>query len=84
MDRQPAAALKLVQLKMDIIVTSGTQGARVAKQATSTIPIVMAVSGYPDKLGLVESLSHPGGNVTGQRPASKLPALASPKSEFVN
>ena len=65
MDRQPALALELVQLRVDVIVASGTQGVRAAKQATSTIPIVMAVSAYPDKLGLVESLARPGGNVTG-------------------
>ena len=64
-DRFPALAAKLVQAKVDVIVVSGTQAARAAKQATSTIPIVMAVSAYPDKLGLVESLARPGGNVTG-------------------
>ena len=64
-DRQSAIALELVQLKVDIIVASGTQGVRAAKQATSTIPIVMAVSAYPDRIGLVESLARPGGNVTG-------------------
>lgn len=64
-DRQSALALELVQLKVDVIVASGTQGVRAAKQATSTIPIVMAVSSYPDKIGLVESLARPGGNVTG-------------------
>ena len=56
---------ELVQLKVDIIVVSGTQATRAAKQATSTIPIVMAVSAYADKIGLVESLAHPGGNITG-------------------
>ena len=64
-DRLPALALELVQLKVDIIVASGTQAIRAAKEATSTIPIVMAVSAYPDKIGLVESLARPGGNVTG-------------------
>jgi len=64
-DRLPTLALELVQLKVDIIVVSGTQATRAAKDATSQIPIVMAVSGYPDKIGLVESLAHPGGNVTG-------------------
>ena len=64
-DRLPALALELVQLKVDIIVASGTQAIRAAKEATSTIPIVMAVSAHPDKIGLVESLAHPGGNVTG-------------------
>lgn len=47
------------------LVASGTPAVRAAKQATSTIPIVMAVSSYPDKIGLVESLARPGGNVTG-------------------
>jgi putative ABC transport system substrate-binding protein len=64
-DRLPALAIELVQLRVDIIVASGTQAVRSAKQATSTIPIVMAVSAYPDKIGLVESLARPGGNVTG-------------------
>jgi putative tryptophan/tyrosine transport system substrate-binding protein len=64
-DRLPALAIELVQLKVDIIVASGTQAVRSAKHATSTIPIVMAVSAYPDKIGLVESLARPGGNVTG-------------------
>ena len=56
-DRFPALALELVQLKVDIIVASGTQAIRAAKDTTSTIPIVMAVSAYPDKIGLVESLA---------------------------
>jgi len=64
-DRLPALAIELVQLKVDIIVASGTQAVRSAKQATSAIPIVMAVSAYPDRIGLVESLARPGGNVTG-------------------
>jgi len=64
-ERLPTLALELVQLKVDIIVAAGTQATRAAKDATSTIPIVMAVSAYPDKIGLVESLAHPGGNVTG-------------------
>jgi putative ABC transport system substrate-binding protein len=64
-DRLPALAIELVQAKVDVIVVSSTQATRAAKQATSTIPIVMAVSAYPDKLGLVESLGRPGGNVTG-------------------
>ena len=64
-ERLSILALELVQLKVDIIVTAGTQATWAANDATSTIPIVMAVSGYPDKIGLVESLAHPGGNVTG-------------------
>ena len=64
-ERLPTLALELVQRKVDIIVVAGTQATRAAKDATSTIPIVMAVSAYPDKIGLVESFAHPGGNVTG-------------------
>ena len=64
-ERLPTLALELVQLKVDIIVAAGTQATRAAKDATSTIPIVMAISAYPDKIGLVESLARPGGNVTG-------------------
>ena len=64
-DRLPALALELEQLKVDIIVASSTPAVRAAKQATSTIPIVMAISSYPEKIGLVESLARPGGNVTG-------------------
>jgi len=64
-DRLPALAIELVALRPDVIVASGTQAIRAAKQATTTIPIVMAVSGYPDKIGLVKSLARPGGNVTG-------------------
>ena len=64
-DRFPGLAMELVALKPDVIVASGTQAVRAAKQATSAIPIVMTTSSYPDKMGLVDSLSHPGGNVTG-------------------
>jgi putative ABC transport system substrate-binding protein len=64
-DRLPALAIELVGLRVDVIVASGTQAVRAAKQATGTIPIVMTVSSYPDKIGLVESLARPGGNVTG-------------------
>ena len=64
-DRHPALAIELVRLKPEVIVASGTQAIRAAKQATTTIPIVMAVSAYPDKIGLVASLASPGGNVTG-------------------
>jgi putative ABC transport system substrate-binding protein len=64
-DRFPALAAELVQAKVDLLVVSGTQAARAAKEATSAIPIVMTVSAYPDKIGLVESLARPGGNLTG-------------------
>ena len=64
-DRLPAQALELVQLNVDIIVATSTQSVRAAMQATSRTPIVMGLSAYPDKIGLVESLARPGGNVTG-------------------
>ena len=64
-DRIPGLALELVQLKVDIIVVSSHEAVLAFKQAKSTMPIVMAASSNPDKVGLVESLAHPGGNVTG-------------------
>ena len=56
---------ELVRLKVDVIVTRGTPAALAAKQATGTIPIVMASSGDPAAEGVVASLVQPGGNVTG-------------------
>jgi putative tryptophan/tyrosine transport system substrate-binding protein len=65
LDRLPVLADELVALKVDIIVTHGTPGSRAAKQATATIPIVIAVIGDPLGNGLVTSLTRPGGNITG-------------------
>jgi putative tryptophan/tyrosine transport system substrate-binding protein len=65
LDRLPALASELVGLKLDAIVTHGSAGSRAAKQATPTIPIVVAVVGYPVENGMVASLDRPGGNVTG-------------------
>jgi len=62
--RLPALVAELVRLKVDIIVTSPT-GVRADKKASSTIPIVMTYSADPVGGGLVASLAHPGGNVTG-------------------
>ena len=58
-------AAELVQQKVDVIVTQGEEAARAVKEATSAIPIVMATSGDPVGAGLVASLAHPGGNITG-------------------
>jgi putative tryptophan/tyrosine transport system substrate-binding protein len=65
-DRLPLLAEKLVRLKVDVIVTPGSNDTRAAKNATKTIPIVFTGAGSdPVTLGLVESLARPGGNVTG-------------------
>ena len=58
-------AAKLVSLKVDLIVASSTDSALAAKQATTTIPIVVASTADPVGSGLVASLARPGGNVTG-------------------
>jgi ABC-type uncharacterized transport system substrate-binding protein len=65
LDRLPALADELVRLKADVIVTSGGQATRAAKEATKTIPIVMAQVSDPVGSGFVASLARPGGNITG-------------------
>ena len=65
LDRLPKLAAELVSLKVDVIIAWGTLAPLAAKQATSTIPIVMIAAGDPVGSGLVASLAHPGGNVTG-------------------
>jgi putative ABC transport system substrate-binding protein len=64
-DRYPALAAELVRLKVDIIVAVGGRASQVAQQATKAIPIVMSVVIDPLGSGLVPSLAHPGGNLTG-------------------
>ena len=64
-ERLPKLAAELVSLKVDAIVTHGYRGCRAAKQATTTIPVVMAAVGDPVRSGLVASLARPGGNLTG-------------------
>jgi putative tryptophan/tyrosine transport system substrate-binding protein len=64
-DRLPELATELVRLKVDVIVTGGAGATRPAKEATSTIPIVMAQDRDPVGTGLVASLARPGGNITG-------------------
>ena len=58
-------AAELVQLKVDIIVTGGLAATHAAKEATNTIPIVMRYDSDPVRRGVVDSLAHPGGNITG-------------------
>jgi ABC-type uncharacterized transport system substrate-binding protein len=70
LDRLPDLAKELVGLKMDIIVAVVTQASVAAKRATATIPIVMVSVGDPVGSGLVASLAHPGGNVTGTSSAA--------------
>jgi putative ABC transport system substrate-binding protein len=64
-ERQRELAAELVRLKVDVIVTDGSGSTRSAKEATNTIPIVMANDNDPIGNGFVASLAHPGGNITG-------------------
>ena len=64
-DRLPALAAELVRLKVDVIVTGGPISTRRAKEATISIPIVMAQDTDPVGSGFVASLARPGGNITG-------------------
>jgi putative ABC transport system substrate-binding protein len=66
-DRLPALTAELVRLKTDVIITSSTPGARAAKQATTTIPIVVAIIGDAVAAGIVSSVARPGGNITGSQ-----------------
>jgi len=65
LDRLPGLAAELVALRVDVIVTHASSGARAAKEATTTIPIVAATMGDPVEDGLAASLARPGGNLTG-------------------
>ena len=64
-ERLPGLAAELVRLKVDILVARGAPAAHAAKNATSTIPIVMGNAADPVGTGLVASLARPGGNITG-------------------
>jgi putative ABC transport system substrate-binding protein len=64
-ERLGALADEFVRLKVDVILAMNTPAAQAARKATAIIPIVMARAGDPVRSGLVSSLAHPGGNVTG-------------------
>ena len=65
-DRLPALAAELVAMKVQLIVASGTPASFAARDATSTIPIVMGgIAADPVATGLIASLARPGGNITG-------------------
>ena len=65
LDQVPQNAAELVRLGVDVIVTAGPTDTRAAKEATATIPIVMAFDSDPVGNGFVASLARPGGNITG-------------------
>ena len=80
-DRLPGLAADLVRLRVDVIVAVAVPAIRAAKEATTTIPIVMAVVVDPVATGLVASLARPGGNITGL--SSTAPALVGKQLELV-
>ena len=67
-ERFPELAADLVRVKVDLIVTRGTQAILATKNATNTIPIVITGAGDPVAQGIVASLARPGGNITGLNP----------------
>src|SRR5499425_759750 len=81
LDRTQALAAELIRLKLDVIVTAGPADTRVAKQATTTVPIVMAQDSDPVGSGLIASLARPGGNITGL--ASLAPELSGKQLELL-
>jgi putative ABC transport system substrate-binding protein len=64
-ERFPLLAAELVRLQVDLLVSVAAPAAVAVKEATTSIPIVLASSFYPVELGVIASLAHPGGNVTG-------------------
>ena len=77
----PVAAAQLVNLKVEVIVSGGPTSTRAAKQATSTIPIVMTLEGDPVGDGHVTSLARPGGNITGL--SNQSPELSGKRLELL-
>jgi putative tryptophan/tyrosine transport system substrate-binding protein len=81
LDRLPALAAELVRLKVDVIVTSAPPATRPTKEATSTIPVVMAQDSDPVGSRFVASLARPGGNITGL--ATLSPEISGKQLEFL-
>jgi putative ABC transport system substrate-binding protein len=80
-DRLAALASELALAKLDVIVAAGAAGARAARNATSSVPIVMVDSGDPVGEGIVVSLAKPGGNITGL--SSAAPDLAAKQLQLL-
>ena len=80
-DHLAALAAELIRLKVDVIVTAGPADTRAAKEATSTIPIVMTFDNDPVGNGFIASLARPGGNITGL--STLAPELSSKQLELL-
>ena len=81
LDRMPALAAELVRLKVDVIVSAAPPATRSTKQATATVPIVMAFDDDPVGNGFVASLARPGGNITGL--AAQAPEITGKQLELL-
>ena len=79
-DHLPALAAELVALSPDLLISFSPQVALALKSATATIPIVFVAVAYPVEIGLVQSLSRPGGNITGL--ATLVPGGGSPPKRY--
>jgi putative tryptophan/tyrosine transport system substrate-binding protein len=81
-DRLPTQVAELLQANVDLIVTAGTEPTEAARKATKIIPIVMATIGDPVGIGIVASLSRPGGNITGL--SNQATDLSAKRLEMIN
>jgi putative ABC transport system substrate-binding protein len=73
-ERQPGFVAELMEWNVDVIVCGSTAGARAAREATNSIPIILAGLGDPVRLGFAKTLARPGGNVTGVSTSGVQPA----------